>query len=192
VTTFKSNASVALHNVQVGVAAVLAERPWFEAQPDGPRVDFARVAGAETAAEALVFVATRASSITRVAPGVQVKIARARKVLRVLRGGAECLVEAGVLTAEEVPRVDGHGPLATARACVAYASLFRAKHAKTRSLTVVKPEHVREAAALGTELLREVKPRGVGGGAVRPEVERAAAWRRAVAPKDNPRKSTKR
>jgi len=175
VVSFKPNASVVLHNVRTGVAAVLAERAWFEAQPDGPRVDFARVAGAETAAEALVFVATRAGAITRVAPGVRAKIVRARTALRVLRGGAESLVAAGVLTAAEVPSIDGRGPLATARACVAYASLFRAKQAQTRHLTAVKPEHVREAAALGTELLRDVKPRGVGGRAARPEVERAAA-----------------
>jgi len=175
VATFNHNASVVLHNVRTGVAAVVAERPWFEAQPDGPRVDFARVAGAETAAEALVFAATRAGAITRVAPVVRAKIVRARRVLRILRGGAESLVEAGVLTAEEVPIVDGRGPLAAARSCVAYASLFRAKQAQTRNLTAVKPEHIREAAALGSELLREVKPRGVGGRAVRPEVERAAA-----------------
>jgi hypothetical protein len=175
VVPFKPNASVVLHNVRTGVAAVVAERAWFEAQADGPRVDFARVEGAATAAEALVFVATRAGSITRVAPGVQLKIVRARKALRILRGAAVSLVASGVFSADEVPRLDGRGPLATARACVAYASLFRSKQTRTRHVTAVKAEHVREAATLGTELLREVKPRGVGARAPRPEVERAAA-----------------
>jgi hypothetical protein len=175
VTTFKANASVALHNVRAGVAAVLAERAWFEAQPDGPRVDFARVAGAETAAEALAFAATRANAITRLAPSVRQKITRARKALLVLRSGAEGLVASGVLAADEMPNVNGRGPLAMARACMAYAALFRAKQPKMRGFTAVKAEHVRDAATLGSELLREVKPRGVGAQAVRPEVERAAA-----------------
>jgi hypothetical protein len=135
VVPFKRNPVVVLHNVRTGVAAVLAERAWFEAQPDSPRVDFARVADAETAAEALVFAATRAGSIIRSAPGVRAKIVRARKALRTLRGGAEGHVAAGVFAAEELPSLGGRGPLATAQACVAYASLFRAKQAQTRHVT---------------------------------------------------------
>jgi hypothetical protein len=79
-----------------------------------------------------------------------------------------------VFTAEELPSFGGRGPLATAQACVAYASLFRAKQAQTRHVTAVTPEHVREAAMLGSELLREVKPRGVAR-TTRSEAQRAAA-----------------
>jgi len=175
VKTFTPNATVVLHNVRAGVAAVVAERAWFEAQPDAPRVDFARVAGAETAAEALVFTAARARSVAREAPGVHVKIVRARKVLRVLRGGAMALVEQGVLSAAELPRAEGTGPLAVAEDCLSYAALFRSKQAKTRGATAVKPALVREAATLGSELLREVKPKGVGVRGARTEAERDAS-----------------
>jgi len=109
VKTFTANATVVLHNVRAGVAAVAAERAWFEAQTDGPRVDFARVASAETAAEALVFTAARARSVAREAPGLRAKIVRARAVLRVLRDGAAALVQQGVLSAVELPRAEGTG-----------------------------------------------------------------------------------
>lgn len=175
VKTFTPNATVVLHNVRASVAAVVAERAWFEAQADAPRVDFARVAATETAAEALVFTAARARSVSREAPGVHGKIVRARKVLRILRGGAMALVEQGVLSAAELPRAEGTGPLAVAEDCLSYASLFRSKHAKTRGATAVSTALVREAATLGSELLREVKPKGVGTRGVRTEAEREAS-----------------
>lgn len=175
VKTFPYNASVVLHNVQAGVDVVLAERPWFERQPDAPRVDFARVADTTAAAEALVFVASQAAGVARATPVVRAKIVRARVVVRALKAGATALVEVGVLQTEELPRGAGRGPLATARDCLAYASLFRAKHARTRGATGVKSELVREAAALGSELLHELRPKGALERAARSEPERAAA-----------------
>jgi hypothetical protein len=97
VKPFSHNASVVLHNVRTGVTAVLAERAWFEQQPDAPRVDFGRVAAAETAAEALVFTAGRAGSVGRASPTLHKKIVRSRTLLRILQRGAEALVEGGVL-----------------------------------------------------------------------------------------------
>jgi len=175
VKTFPYNASVVLHNVQAGVAAVTAERPWFEAQPDAPRVDFARVAEAATAAEALVFVAGQAAAVGRASPSLRKRVVHARALVRTLKSGATALVEAGVLAADELPRGAGRGPLATARDCLAYASLFRGKHAKTRGATAVKAELVTEAATLGSELLRELKPKGAVKRAARSEAERAAS-----------------
>ncbi len=76
VKTFPYNAAVVLHNVRAGVAAVVAERPWFDAQADGPRVDYAALGDAELAAEALVFAADQAAALGRVPTTVTVKIAR--------------------------------------------------------------------------------------------------------------------
>jgi len=122
-----------------------------------------------------VFTAGRAGSVGRASPTLHKKIVRSRTLLRILQRGAEALVEGRVLDAASLPRVEGRGPLATAQACVSFASLFRGNHGKTRGVTAVKPALVREAAELGSELLREVKPRGVGTRGARTEAERLAA-----------------
>ena len=175
VKTFPYNAAVALHNVRAGVAAVVAERPWFDAQADAPRVDYAALGDAELAAEALVFAADQAAALGRVPPTVTVKIARARTLVRSLDAAATALVEGGVLRVEELPTTLGRGPVATARRCVALAALFRGKHARTRGATAVTSAQVKEAAELGSELLRTLKPRGVGKRWERSEAEVAAS-----------------
>lgn len=162
-----------LHNVRTGVDAVLAERAWFEAQDDGPKVDFARVASATDAAHALVFAAGRAGRRSKTKRDLRGKIQRARKALVTLRAGAEALLAAGII--DEVPPSMGAGPTGIARDCVAYASLFRTKRAKTRHLTAVTPALITEAATLGTELLDEVTPKGAPVRYQRSEAEAAAA-----------------
>jgi hypothetical protein len=173
VTTFKGTATVVLHNVRAGVDAVLAERPWFEAQDDGPKLDFARVASATTAAEALVFTAARASRRSSLKGDLVGKVKRARKTLTALRAGAEALVAAGII--DEVPASAGRGPTGVARDCVTLASLFRTHRAKTRHVTAVTPAFITEAATLGTELLSEITPKGAPVRYQRTEAERAAA-----------------
>ena len=175
VKTFTGNASVVLHNVSTGVGAVMAERAWFEAQADGPRVDFERVAAVESAAEALGFTAAQASASVSVPTTLAAKIKRARVVRKKLRANAEALVEAGVLAVSELPVFEDRGPLDVARACVGWAAFFRAKQAQIRGATGVRSTLVREAGELGSELLREIKPRGVANPRVRSEAERAAA-----------------
>ena len=176
VSTFTHNTAVVLHNVRAGVAAVLAERPWFEAQrEEGLRVDFERVASAEGAAEALEFTAARAAAPAREPGTLPVKIKRARVVLDIFRSSADLLVKAGILAVTDVPSAVENGPRGVARACVRYAALFRENHEKIRGATTVRSALVKEAAALGTELLRAVKPRGVAKGSARTEAERAAA-----------------
>lgn len=175
VKTFKQNASVILHNVRVGVSAVMAERAWFEAQKDAPPVDFTRVADAEGAAEALSFACGRAAACAGEPPTLAAKIKRARKLCKTFRTNADALVAADVLTAAELPSITEGGPIDVARACVTWAAFFRAKHDKVRGATGVRSALVREAAELGTELLREIKPRGVRRGRPRSEAERAAA-----------------
>jgi hypothetical protein len=175
VKTFTGNASVVLHNVSTGVGAVMAERAWFEAQADGPRVDFERVAAVESAAEALGFTAAQASASVSVPTTLAAKIKRARVVRKKLRANAEALVEAGVLAVSELPVFEDRGPLDVARACVGWAAFFRAKQAQIRGATGVRSTLVREAGELGSELLREIKPRGVANPRVRSEAERVAA-----------------
>jgi hypothetical protein len=101
-TTFKGTATVVLHNVRAGVASLVAERPWFEQQADGPDVDFARVASAVEAAEALVFLASRASRRASANRDLRARIATARERLETLRLAASALVRAGLVA--EVPR----------------------------------------------------------------------------------------
>jgi hypothetical protein len=158
VTVFTGTATVVLHNVRTGVEAVLAERAWFEAQDDGPTVDFARIAAATDAAHGLVFAAGR---VVRRGPskrGLRDKIKTARTTLGMLRVGADALVAAGVIDA--VPPSAGTGPTGLARDCIAYASLFRTHRAKTRHVTAVTATHITQAAKLGTELLEAITPKG--------------------------------
>jgi len=173
VTTFTGTPVVVLHNVRAGVEAVLAERAWFEAQADGPTLDFARVASATEAAEALVLTANRAARRGRAKPGLREKIQRARKALVALRAGADALLAAGII--DEVPDSSGTGPTGVARDCVELASLFRTKRAQTRHATAVTPALIQEAATLGTELLAEITPKGAPVSRQRTETEKAAA-----------------
>jgi hypothetical protein len=175
VKTFPYSAGVVLHNVRTGVAAVVAERPWFDAQPDAPRVDYARLGEAEVAAEALAFTADQAAALVRTPPTLTVKIKRARVLVRALDTGAAALVAMGQMRADEIPATLGRGPIATARRCVTLAALFRGKHARTRGVTAVTSAIVKEASDLGSELQRILKPKGVGKRNARSEAEVAAS-----------------
>jgi len=171
--TFKGTATVVLHNVRAGVASLVAERPWFEQQADGPKVDFARVASAVEAAEALVFLASRASRRASANRDLRARITKARERLETLRLAAGALVRAGLVA--EAPPTTGVGPTAVARDLVEYASFFRAQRPKTRNATAVTPELIRESAQLGTDLLRDITPKGAPVRRPRTEAERAAS-----------------
>ncbi len=171
--TFKGTATVVLHNVRAGVASLVAERPWFEQQADGPKVDFARVVSAVEAAEALVFLASRASRRASATRDLRARITKARERLETLRLAGSALVRAGLVA--EVPPTTGVGPTAVARDLVEYASFFRAQRPKTRNATAVTPELIRESAQLGTDLLRDITPKGAPVRRQRTEAERAAS-----------------
>ena len=175
VKTFKQNASVVLHNVQTGVGAVMAERAWFEAQTDAPPVDFARVADAESAAEALSFAAARAATCASEPPTLAAKIKRARKLCKTFRSNAEALVATDVLAATELPSLVEGSPIEVARACVAWAAFFREKHGKVRGATGVRRGRPRSeaerAAADDRDRMAVVVERRYD------YVERVACWR---------------
>lgn len=176
VVTFNHNTSVVLHNVTRGVSAVLGERAWFEAQAGGGlAVDFARVASAVVAGEALEFTSARAQVQARPPAGVVGRIRRARVVLDLLQQSVELMVKAGVVKASEAPVGADNGPRGVARACIRHVTFFRANWPRVRGFSPVDKALLEEAATLGATLLREVKPRGVARGSQRTEEARAAA-----------------
>jgi hypothetical protein len=200
VRPFRGSATLAIHNVRAGVAAVMAERSWFERDAQGPKVDFTRLAKTIEVARAMAFAARRAEQVVIRRPDMKARFARAAKLRRVLLKAADALVDAGLLDADAVAAIKaGRGWFDVAQDCVDLASLFRRNAAKVRGKTAVTAAQLREAAQLGEELLDTLTPEGAKPTGARAreladaialrdrlgtvlahryaEVERAAGWR---------------
>lgn len=180
VKPFSGGATLTLHNVRAGVAAVLAERAWFERDAQGPKVDFKRIEECAEAARALAFAARRAEQVVVQRPDLNAKFTRSAKLRRVLLKAADALVDGGVFLAAEVALIKaGRGWFDIAQDLVDIASLFRRHAAAVRGKTAVSAAQLREAATLGEELLALLTPMGA-----RPKGERAEALTKATALRD--------
>ncbi len=180
VRPFSGSATLVVHNVREGIAAVMRERAVIEADPNAPRVDFSRVERCIESAKALALAVRRVEQVVIARPDLRVKFKSASKVRRVLLKAAEALVDAGVFDARVVANIKvGRGWFDVAQDCVDLASLFRGSASKVRGKTAVTAAQIREAAALGEELLEALTPAGG-----RPKGEKAEALAKLTALRD--------
>lgn len=164
VVVWNGSALVALQNARTGVSAVLAEREALTTDPEAPRVDFARIERVPALAEALVFAVRRVANASSPPALVKPKLARACELRTLLLSGAVALARARVLDEKAVARIQsGSGAVDVAQDCIDLAALYRAHGEVIGNRTAVTANDLREAAALGTELLALLDGNGVEG-----------------------------
>lgn len=157
VRPFRSDASLAYHNIRRGLDAVT---PHIERiQEDLPKVDVARLQKLDKLALAVIYAAAQ---IDRSSDGsTPALLEKARTLRDVLIKSADALVASGVLPAHSVARIrEGRGHIDLAQDCVDLAALFVKHENDVQGKTAVTAAQVQEAATVGTELLTRLKPKG--------------------------------
>lgn len=155
VAPMRADLTLALQNVQVGAAAVLAEKSRLAALPE---TDATSLASLPRLALATIFANTQ---IDRSAPPTDLPklLARGRELRGLLLKNADGLAAAGLLPMAAVDQIRaGRGQLDAARDCVELAALFTKRGAALRGKHPITAAQIKETADVGTELLQLLKP----------------------------------
>jgi hypothetical protein len=171
---FKADAALALHNVQVGVAAVLADETSLKRELPGVKVT--ELAELPRLAQAVVFAALQVNRDAGSDGTIAALLARAYHVRKKLLAAALALAEAELVPKADVLAIQaGRGRLDAANDCVALAALFD-KHAHAvKSKSPVSASDLTEASEVGSELQTLLKPRAAGRDRAAPAAVAAAA-----------------
>lgn len=165
VQVLNANPMVLFHNARTGAKAVLALRARIEADPDAPRVDFARIEATVLVGEAAVFAARAASIAVAVRSGVVEKTATVYELRELLLTNALGLVKAKAVTSEEAKKLDliikGKGPIDAAQDCIDLSAWFRRNESAVRGKTPITAAHLESAVRTASELLHTLAPDGV-------------------------------
>ncbi len=156
VMPFRADADLALHNVQLGTDAVLAQRARIAKEL--PALDLASIERLPTLALAVVFASGRVDPKARPKSEVRADLKRAHELRAVMLSAAESTALAGLVPAREVAKIrEGRGASDVAKDCVDLAALFT-KYPAAAKKTVVTAEQIREAAELGSALVATLIP----------------------------------
>ena len=159
VVPLRGDASVVYANVQAGVGRVLAQESAITSQL--PDEDLSVFTALPSVALGMVYAALQARGGSTRNDALQADLAEAHTLRRVLLASAEALSHAGVLPAAKVAQIRaGRGPLDTAQDLVALAALFKASAKAVAGKTPVTAAQIARAAALGSQLQSELRPRG--------------------------------
>lgn len=157
---FRGNASLAFHNVERGVQAVMERREIVEKLPG---IDVARLHELPELALAVVYAAALAARAAGEVPTKEYQrlLSRGHAVRRPLLLSLEACAEVGLLPAGEVkPIRSGRGPLDLAGDLVTLAALFRKHSSVLKNKTPIMATHIEEATEIGTSLQMFLKPKG--------------------------------
>jgi hypothetical protein len=159
VLPFRTDASLAYHNVSTGVASLLARQADAEALPG---IDVASLSALPDQCLALAYAAGLALQANGGSDGaVATLFAQASALRRKLFNGADALVDAGLLPATNVAALHaGKGKLDAANDLVGLAGLFTKNAAAIRGKTAVTAAEVAQAAQLGSQLQAMLAPTG--------------------------------
>lgn len=156
VQVMRADGSIAFHNVDDGVSALLARSADLRAQL--PRVDATRIAALPGLARAVIFAAAQIED-PRSDGTVRKQLARLFQLRDNLLSAAESAAKNGVLPAQRVAEIRaGHGNIDAAQDCVDLAALFRKNATALAGKTPITAELLQEAAALGDALLGVLRP----------------------------------
>jgi hypothetical protein len=159
------NAMVCFHNARSGAMAVLAERARIEADPEAPKVDFARIEATVSVGEAAVFAARRAANTVAEKSEIQSKTAEMFESRDLLASSAVAAVKAKLVKGKEADTIAiilrGKGPIDGAQDCIDLGSWFRRNASALAGKTAVTTADIAKAERLGAEVLRMVSPAGV-------------------------------
>lgn len=155
VIPYRADASLAYANVELGLASLLAREDEARKLP-GIDVD-----DLELLPSRCLAVAFAATQIVDSSSGaIANKLARAGVLRRKLFLGADALADAGIFPVAAVRALHaGSGKIDVASDCVGLAALFQKLAAQAKGKHAVTAAEVREAAELGSELLKLLKPR---------------------------------
>ena len=159
ITPFRADAWLAYHNVKTGVASVLPRKAEL-----APRLTAAEISRVERLPElglALMFAASQVNRLLERSPKIiSGKLVRARRLRRILLGAAEACVEAALIEAATVEKIKaGSGLFDIAQDCVDLAQLYQGSSILMENTPAkAKPELVKEAEALGSELTTMLTP----------------------------------
>jgi hypothetical protein len=172
VVGLNADPSLAFHNVDAGVAPVLAEKTRLAKEL--PTVDVAELASLPSLALAVAFAALQVDRDRKSDGAIAAKLAEAHPLRRKLLSSASALADAGVIAAADVAKIQkGTGHLDAAGDLVALSALF-AKHAKAiAGKSPIATADVKRAGALGSELLATLKPASAKARGARPGAEAA-------------------
>jgi hypothetical protein len=154
---FRADASVAYHNIVAGVEAItpLITR----IQSDLPKVDVPALQQLPDIALGVIYAVAQ---VDRSSDGTTpALLEKARGLRSLLIKSAHALVAANVIPAHSVDRIrEGSGPIDLAQDNIDLAALYTKHDADITGKTPVTAAQVVEAATIGTELLKRLKPKG--------------------------------
>nr|MBK7067176.1 hypothetical protein [Deltaproteobacteria bacterium] len=151
---------LAYHNAVLGRSALLEARAEIDAT--GFRVDWARVQGVESLAQALVYAASRVPADPRITGEVRAMLREARPLRELLLSNAHTLSLIGRCSPAEVARIGrGRGFVDAATDLVDLAVLHTDRDLFGTGSAVTAAQ-VKRAKALGAELLKKIRPAGAG------------------------------
>jgi len=157
VRPFRIDPSLAYHNVQRGVEAVLV----LEARirKELPSVDIEQLRTLPNLALGLCFAASQVDRGGGTSKQLAEPLRKTYSLRETMLASAVALGLAGTLPKREVEKIqEGRGSLDAAQDCVDLAALFKKHAAAARGKTPVTAAQVTEAAKLGTELIKVLRP----------------------------------
>jgi hypothetical protein len=160
VRPFRADASLAYHNIERALDSIA---PFIDQiKEELPTIHVKELAELSELALAVMFAAAQ---VDRANDGSTPKLlVEARELRDLMLTGAEALAKAGLVPSREVARIrEGNGLIDTAQDCVDLAALFLKHAKKVKGKTAVSKDDVKQAAKIGTELLRRLKPKGAKG-----------------------------
>ncbi|MDC3988422.1 hypothetical protein [Polyangium jinanense] len=157
VRTFRADPSLAYHNVKSGLDAIAPHIARITEEL--PKVDVAALQTLDDLALAVIYAAAQVDRSSDGSTPALLEKARAHR--DVLIKSADALAAAGLIPLRTVEKIRaGKGGIDLAQDCVDLAALFT-KHAKDiKGKTAVTAASIKEAATIGTDLLKRVKPKG--------------------------------
>jgi len=157
VLPFRADASLAYHNI---VAALDAIKPLLaRIKTELPTVDVAALQELPDIALGLTYAVAQVDRSSDGTTSTLLEKARTSRAL--LLKSAEALVAADILPAHDVERIrQGSGPIDLAQDNIDLAALFLKHEADIAGKTPLTSDRFTEAATIGTELLKRLKPKG--------------------------------
>lgn len=158
VISCRSDVKLALHNVVWGVNAVLVHEAAI--RNELPKIDIAMLKSLIELSQAIEYAARQVDRQAPASRELRDLIARGRELRLILLTAAESLAAVGVLPSHVVAKIRaGKGDIDAAGDCVELATLFQKHAAAVRGKTPVTVTLVKEAMAVGSELMIVLKPR---------------------------------
>lgn len=157
VRPYRADGSMALHNIEFGLDSITPHLPRIATEL--PTVDIAALKKLPNIALAVIYAAAQVDRSSDGSTAALLEKARASRAL--LLAWANALVVADILPAHEVERIRaGTGAIDLAQDNIDLAALYTKHDHAIHGKTIVTAEHITDAANLGTELLKCLKPKG--------------------------------